>query len=219
MKQINLQSPLLKEAFKYLGWFLLIIFIWFHGCSKGDGTQKVTVTVPEVKGKFEPKKPEHKPIVINENKKANTQKVFIENPIDPQILAENEKLKQDFEKANDSIKKLQFAKAVQLNKFSTDFEDDNILININGIVQGEVKEITPGYKIKEKTLEVPVKTKETFLRVLVGAEIEYKPGYIRPIIKGNLYLQNKKGNILSLGYDNFQNYYLGYNISILNLKK
>lgn len=217
MIQINLLSPLLKEFLKYLGWILLIVFVSFHGCSNdGNEVQIVKVTVPEVKGTFTPQKPVNTPIG---QKVSKGKTVYIENEIDPQLLAENISLKADFAKANDSIKKLQFAKAIQLNKFSSDFEDENVVININGIVQGEVKEITPGYKIKERKIEVPVKVKETFLRVLVGGELEYKPGYIRPIFKGNIMLQGKKGNILSFGYDNFQNYYAGYNISILNLKK
>lgn len=215
--QINPFSPLLKEALKYLGWILLIIVLWFHSCSNdGKDIQIIKVTVPEVKGTFKPQKPTNTPIG---QKTSKGETIYKENPIDPKLIAENEKLKQDFAKANDSIKKLQFAKAIQLNKFSSTFEDENLLLNINGIVQGEVKEITPNYTIKERKLEVPVKIKQTFLRVLVGAELEYKPGYIRPIVKGNLFLQGKKGNILSFGYDNFQNYYAGYNVSILNLKR
>jgi hypothetical protein len=37
---------------------------------------------------------------------------------------------------------LLFGKAVKLNKFSTKFEDDNLLLNIDGVVQGEVQEVT-----------------------------------------------------------------------------
>lgn len=213
-----MNKDIIKSLF-FENWSYIVIvilcFLLFKSCQE-PATQIVTVTVPEVKGKFEPKKPINIPIG---QKTPKGKTIYIENEIDPLLLAENEKLKQDFAKANDSIKKLQFAKAIQLNKFSTDFEDENLVINIEGIVQGEVKEVTPNYKIKEKKIEVPVKVKETYLRVLVGADLEYKPGYIQPIYKANLMLQGKKGNILSFGYDNFQNYYLGYNFSILNLKK
>jgi len=196
---------------------VVLAFFLFKSCSgTTPSPQIVKVTVPEVKGTFTSQKPVNIPIG---QKVSKGKTVYIENEIDPQLLAENISLKADFAKANDSIKKLQFAKAIQLNKFSSDFEDENVVININGIVQGEVKEITPGYKIKERKIEVPVKVKQTFLRVLVGGELEYKSGYIRPIFKANLMLQGKKGNILSFGYDNFQNYYAGYNISILNLKR
>lgn len=195
---------------------VVLIFFLFRSCQGNESAmQTVKVIVPEVKGTFNAKKPVNIPITNAVVKEYLT----TENPINEKLIAENEKLKKDFAKANDSIKQLSFNKAIQLNKFSSKFEDENLTLNINGIVQGEVKEITPNYTIKEKKIEVPVKIKETFLRVLVGADIEYKPGYIRPIFKANLMLQGKKGNILSFGYDNFQNYYAGYNVSILNLKK
>jgi len=201
---------------------VVLLFFLFRSCQGNESaTQTVKVIVPEVKGSFEAKKPVHESILnkakLPQLKKGET--VYKENPIDKKLLAENEKLKKDFAKADSTTKDVIFEKVSTLNKFSSNFEDENIIIDINGIVQGEVKEITPNYKIKEKKIEVPVKIKETFLRVLVGADIEYKPGYIRPIFKANLMLQGKKGNILSFGYDNFQNYYLGYNVSILNLKK
>jgi hypothetical protein len=49
---------------------------------------------------------------------------------------------------------LLFGKAVKLNKFSTKFEDDNLLLNIDGVVQGEVQEVTPSYTIKKKEVQL-----------------------------------------------------------------
>lgn len=215
MFQINLQSPLLKEAFKYLGWVLLFFVLWFRGCSDNEKSSVTAkVIVPEVKGKFEPKKPSH------------TSVSYVLKPTDakPSVLEqnlinENKKLKQDFEKANDSIKKLQFAKAIQLNKFSTDFEDDNLLLNIDGIVQGEVKEITPSYTIKPKKVEVQVKPKETVFRLLGGLELGNNTKLDGFAAKGNLMFQNRKGNIISASFDTNQTIWIGYNFSIFNIKK
>jgi hypothetical protein len=216
MKQINLHSPFLKEFVKYLGWILLFIVLWFRGCS---GTtplpQKVKVTVPEVKGKFEAKKPINVPI----NNSVIKEYLTTENPINPKLLAENEKLKVDFAKASDSIKKLQYSKAVQLNKFSTKFEDENLLLNINGIVQGEVKEITPNYTIKEKKIEVLVKPKETVFRLLGGMELGNNTKLDGFAAKANLMLQNRKGNIISGSFDTNQNIWIGYNFSIFDIKR
>lgn len=195
----------------------ILLFLLFRNCSGIDTKpQIVKVAVPEVKGKFEAKKPINIPVG---QKVSKGKTIYIENEIDPLLLAENEKLKQDFAKANDSIKKLQFAKAIQLNKFSTDFEDENVVISINGIVQGEVKEITPGYKIKERKIEVPVKTKETVFRVLGGLEVGNNIQLSNLIIKANLMMQNCKGNVLSASYDTQKNIYVGYSFSIFNLKK
>jgi hypothetical protein len=51
------------------------------------------------------------------------------------------------------IKQLLFGTAIKLNKFSTKFEDDNLLLNIDGVVQGEVQ-VTPSYTIKKKRVAV-----------------------------------------------------------------
>jgi len=216
MKQINLHSPFLKEFVKYLGWILLFIVLWFRGCSgTTPSPQIVKVIVPEVKGKFEAKKPINVPI----NNSVIKEYLTTENPINPKLLAENEKLKVDFAKASDSIKKLQYSKAVQLNKFSTKFEDENLLLNIDGIIQGEVKEITPNYTIKEKKIEVQVKPKETVFRLLGGMELGNNTKLDGFAAKANLMLQNRKGNILSGSFDTNQNIWIGYNFSIFDIKR
>lgn len=222
---INLYNPLWKEFLKYLGFFILGCFValWFKGCSSSEiPNVYAKVTVPEVKGSFQAKKPFHEPIVINANNTANMQKgetTYIENPIDKKLIAENEKLKSDYEKANESIKQLSFNKAIQLNKFSTKFEDENLLLNINGIVQGEVKEITPNYTIKEKKIEVPVKQKETVFRLLGGLEVGNNRHLDAFKLKANLMFQNKKGNIISGSFDTNQTIWVGYNVSIFDVKR
>lgn len=215
--QINPYSPLLKESFKYLGWVLLFLFLWFNGCSnKEKSSTTTTVIVPEVKGQFTAKKPVNVPVG---QKVSKGKTVYIDNPIDPKLIAENEKLKNDFAKANDSIKKLQFAKAIQLNKFSTTFDDENLLLNIDGIVQGEVKEITPNYTIKARKVEVQVKPKETVFRLLGGMEVGNNTKLDGFAAKANLMFQNRKGNVLTASFDANQVIWVGYNFSILNVQK
>ena len=130
------------------------------------------------------------------------------------MIAENEKLKKDFAKANDSIKKLSFNKAIQLNKFSTKFEDENIVLNVNGVVRGEVKEVTPNYTIKKKEIEVPVKVKEAVFRLLGGVEVGNTKTLDDLSFKGSVLFQNRKGNIISAGYDTDNKIWLGYYRSI-----
>jgi hypothetical protein len=229
MKQINLFTPFWKEALKYLGWVLLFVVLWFNGCSRSAPTpQTAKVIVPEVKGKFEAKKPVHEPIL---NKPNSTQlKISTEpqslstepSPLVQKLIEENKKLAQDFAKANDSIKKLLFDKAVQLNKFSTDFEDENLTLNINGVVQGEVKEITPNYTIKKKTISVPVKQKETVFRVLAGGAVGLNKDLNQAAYKLDLNFQNRKGDIISgeflrVGDQSFG--MVGFKKSIINIKR
>jgi len=217
----NLFSPFYKEALKYLGWVLLFAVLWFNGCSSSKSTlQTAKVKVPEVRAKFKAKKPAHEPVIskIKHTKKRET--IYKDNPIDKKLIAENEKLKQEFSKETDSLKKeILFAKVAQLNKFSTKFEDENLVLNINGIVQGEVKEITPNYIIKEKKIEVPVKVKETVFRVLGGMEVGNTAQLNAFKLKANLMFQNRKGNIISGSFDTNQTVWVGYNISIFDVKR
>ena len=225
MNQMNLHSPFWKEGLKYLGWVLLAVFLWFRGCSSSEIPNVIAkVIIPEVKGKFEPKKPVHEPILIQANSPQlkNGKTIFVENQINKKLLAETEKLKADFAKANDSIKQLSFEKAIQINSFSTDFEDDNIVIDINGIVRGEVQEITPAYTIKQKTVAVPVKVKETVFRVLAGGAIGVNKEINQFAYGLNLNFQNRKGNIISAEYLNIGNQefaMVGYKQSIFNIRR
>lgn len=209
------------ENLKYLGWILLFISLWFKGCSDDEKSSTTAkIIVPEVKGKFEAKKPKHH--IVEPNKKVfiKGKTVYIENEIDPLLLAENEKLKQEFAKEKDSLKRIiAYNKAVQLNKFSSDFEDDNVVINIEGIVQGEVKEITPSYTIKEKKIEVQVKPKQTVFRLLGGLELGNNTKLDGFAAKANLMLQNKKGNIISGSFDTNQTIWIGYNFSVFDIKR
>lgn len=223
---VNLNTPFLKQLLKYIAFFALGCFValWFRGCSGSIPTpQIVKVIVPEVKAKFEAKKPVHEAIVINANNKANVQKgntVFVENPIDEKLITENEKLKLYYAKANDSIRKLLFNKVATLNKFSSNFEDENIIINIDGIVQGEVKEITPNY-IRKK-VEVPVKVKETVFRLLAGGTVGLNKELNQAAYNLDLNFQNRKGNIISAEYLKIggQEFgMVGYKHSIINIKR
>jgi len=226
---INLYSPFWTTFLKYLAFFALGCFVtfWFRGCSGSTPKPQIAkVIIPEVKAKFESKKPAHEPIVINANKTANMQKgktITVENPIDEKLIAENEKLKTAFAKETDSLKKvIAYNKAIQLNKFSTKFEDDNLVININGVVQGEVKQITPNYTIKKKEVEVPVKVKETVFRVLAGGAVGLNKELNQAAYQLDLNFQNRKGNIITAEYLKISGQefgMVGYKHSIINIKR
>lgn len=221
MKLTDLHCQFIKEAFKYLGWVLLFSAIWFRGCNRSEiPNSSVKVIVPETKGSFVVKKPIQVSLVIPSSRSQEKGILsFSQRQQNDALLSENISLKADFAKANDSIKKLQFAKSIELNKFSTKFEDENLLLNIEGVVQGEVKSISPNYTIKEKEVKVPVKTKETFLRLLGGLEIGNNKQLSNPIFKANLGVQNRKGNVITGSYDSKKNIYVGYQFSIFNIKR
>jgi len=220
MIQLNPRSPVFIQFVKYAAVAILtvLIFNWFKGCSPDPikpTTQKVIV--PAISGKFEPKS---KPIDIKHGPIKESKKdgfVYIKNPLNEKLLAENEKLKADYAKMSDSLKSKAYDKAIQLNSFSSKFEDENLLLNLNGTVRGEVQEITPSYTIKKR--EVETKTKETVFRLLAGAEIGSSIITPKLNFKANLMFQNRKGNIISGSYDTNQTVWIGYNKSIFNIKR
>ena len=220
--QINLLDPRIKTFVKsYLGWILFFLMVWFNGCSGNDKTgTKTKVIVPAVSGKLETKRPEQTPLKWPEKdqKKAvikwNEKLIPVENPI-------NIDLSNQYVMAKDSIERLNlYIKAIQLNKFSTKFEDNYLLLNINGIVQGEIQEITPSYTIKERESEAVVK--QTYLRVLAGGAVGINKYLNQGVYKLDVDFQNQKGDILSAEYlrVNNQDYgMIGFKKSIFNLKR
>lgn len=223
MIQINPRSPAFIQLLKYAAVAIIsiLIFSWVKSCSSGPETPKTqTVIVPAKSGSFEPKKPDSKPLEIKQDPITDVKKditVYIPNPLNEKLLQENEQLKLDYSKMSDSLKAKTYEKAIELNTFSSRFEDKFMVLNINGTVRGEVQEITPSYTIKKQKIEVPVK--ETVFRLLAGAEIGSSIIAPKLNFKANLMFQNRKGDIITTSYDTNKNVWVGYNKSIFNIKR
>lgn len=223
--KINLLDPRIKTFFKsYLGWILFFLIVWFNGCSGNDKTAtKTKVIVPAVTGKLESKKPESKPIEIKQEPILEVKKdglVYKENPLNKILVEENKKIKSDYSKMSDSLKSKAFDKAIELNTFSYKSEDKYLKLTIDGIVRGEVQEITPIYEIKEREAEAIVK--QTYLRVLAGGSVGINKDLNQAVYKLDVDFQNKKGDMLSVEYlrVNNQDYgMIGFKKSIFNLKR
>lgn len=216
MKTVNL-----KEVTKWSGWVLLIIVLLLMKTCRPEPTI-ITVEIPEKKGEFDGKKPEHTeitPKTIHEKEYVyrNGKKVYIENPLNEQLLNENEQLKRDFEKANDSIRSLLYEKSIAISKFSSKFEDKNIILDINGLVRGEVQEVTPNYTIKKQTISVPVK--QTVFRLLGGVEAGNTMQLDQLSFKANVGFQNKSGDVLNIGYDTQNVIWVGFSKSLFEIKR
>lgn len=230
----------ISNLLKWSGWVLLFLFLWLKGCGSdcGKTTTNVKVTVPEVKGSFKPKQPNHKPLVQNLNTEPSslTQKVFSkgvhDNSMDSSnvdssnvdslvnaLLSENEQLSRDFYFASDSLKKLKYDKAIQLNLFSESFEDNNIKIDMSGIVRGEVKSIQPFYTIKEREIKTDIRQKEVKFRMLAGGSVGNSVDFQKPVFSANIGFQNKKGGVFRAGYDTEKQILIGYDFSIFSIKK
>lgn len=216
MKTINL-----KNALGWLGWILLFITLFFmKTCSPEPSVVKIEI--PEKKGVFEGKKPEHvqitpKNVHTKENVYIKGEKVYIENPLSEILLSENEILKDQFHIADSINKILLYEKAIAINAFSTTFEDENLKLNINGLVRGEVQEITPSYTIKKQSILVP--NKQTVFRLLGGVEVGNTIQLDKLTFKANLGFQNKSGDILNVGYDNQNVIWVGFSKNIFKVER
>ena len=213
--QINLLDSRIKTFIKsYLGWILFFLMVWLNA-GAGKEIKTVKVIVPTVTGKLESKKPELKPLEIKQEpvvKKDGL--VYKENPFNMILAEENTKLKSDYSKMSDSLKSKAYDKAIELNTFSYKSEDKYLKLTIDGIVRGEVSEITPSYTIKEQESEVFVKEKLPGLKVLGGVEVGNTKTLDDLSFKGSVLFQNRKGNIISAGYDTDNKIWLGYYRSI-----
>ena len=98
----------------------------------------------------------------------------------------------DFNIADSILKSEMFKKATALKNFESVQEDENIILNTQGIVAGEVKEIETLYKIKEQKIAVPIKAK--YFSLSAGAGADFKNN--APVLK------------IGAGYKNYKFDYL-----------
>ena len=190
--------------------FLLVI-LFMKGCGLPKVEVPQVVQTKEVKGKFEAVKPEQK-IIYKYSSNNNNNEEFLQSQIN-ELLSENQKLNDAYLNASDSLKTAMYNKAITINSFTHTWDNDTLKATASGVVRGEVESIKLDYTIKSQKVEVP-KQKETVFRILGGLEVG--TNFTPKVLIG---FQNRKGNILQLGYDTKQQYYIGYHFSIWNIKR
>lgn len=221
--QINLFDKRISKSFLYLGWILFFLCLWFKGCSNGQKVSNNEVVIKEVT-KTLPADTLVKivPITVEQwykdTKAENKLKADIKEMYSRLLNYEEETAWMQEEFAHkDSLQKAELYRlATQLKAFESQFEDEHIKLTINGILAGgEVKEMTPTYTIKERTVNVP----QTKFRLLVGGGLGNSLTFDKPLFNANLGFQNAKGNILRFGYDSEKRIFLGYDFSVFSIKK
>ena len=233
ISQINLFGKQAKTMFQFLfsflGWVLLFLVLWFRGCQSSPSVASSNkIVVPEVNGNFEASKPTHTEIKISEIGQNLSKKELSKNDKSKEIAElkyriqgykeEIELLQDDFNYSDSLHKTELYKKATKLQNFNRKFEDENVYIDINGIVQGEVKEVGAKYYIKEKTIETP-KQKEVKFRLLAGAGLGNSLTFDKPLFNANLGFQNTKGNILRFSFDTQDRIMVGYDFSLFKINK
>lgn len=149
---------------------VLAILLFFKDCN-GNGKTTTTVTIPEVKGKFEAVKPEQKPVnhIVDVNKKVfgqnlSKKELAFWKAEAERLFKENQEMDQAFMNANDSLQQLLYKNAITIKAFNHTFDNDTLSATVTGLVRGEVQKIKLDYTIKERKIEV--KQKEVVFRML-----------------------------------------------------
>lgn len=224
----------LNRFYKFLKGLGIIVVVLllvglFHKCNNsGPGVTIEKITTKEIKGSFESKEVVNIPLVQNHSTEPQKKgSVFIKNPSNDKflqeqidkLLAENKKQSDEFANSNDSLQKLLYEKAIQLNEFSQTFDDDKVKIDVSGIAQGTVKNMKANYTIKPQTIEVAVKQKERVFALKTGIEYGNSIELNKGLLKGNLEFENKKGNSYNVSYDTEKRIWVGYKITIFDIKR
>ncbi len=209
------------QLFKWLGWVLLFLVLWFRGCGSQQNQDDTTIKeIKERKGTFKEDKPVNIPlgtidtILLTKFVKSEPIIKYRSNEINKELANENYNLQIAYINASDSIEKLKlYIDAIQLKKFNKTFEDEFVKANVKGIAFGEVKEVGFDYVIK------PQLVPETKFRLLAGVGVCNTITFDKPLFNANLGFQNKKGNIIEVGYDTEKRINVSYKSSIFKIVK
>lgn len=209
--QINLFHPVIKKVIPWVGWVLFIIYLLI----KCDNEKEITI--PAVVGGGKPitnvlHVPVDRPIEVpkwykdvkkekelfEDNKKLDERVKGYQKTVDSMAIA--------FSKLDSISKSNAYMEAIKLNRFSTEFEDDYLKLNIQGVVRGEVQEITPAYMIKEQKITIE-DLRKRYLLFGGGAGISTNGNMFTGKI--NLSLQNKKGSLYTASFQRMGNQNFG----------
>lgn len=194
---------------------LLIIFIQRSCCNTSKGFEKKKeIVIPEKKGSFPPVKlMKVYDTIIKDSIVFKDRKINVINPLDKQMVI-------DYLKAKDSIERLNlFIKAVKINKYNQNFDNNDISLNIEAETTGTLNYVKPTYVIKEKKVSAPIYIKQTKFALYTGFELYDSKNLNAPGVKIDLSVQNKKGDLYTAGYDSDKNIYIGYKLRLININK
>lgn len=195
---------------------ILVFVLFFKGC--GKETETITVKVPEVSGDFEEQGPEYiikRDTIYVTKWKTKTKTVEIEtpNPV-------NDSLAIAYQNIKDSLGRYKlYLDAIQIKTFENTFEDEYLKLSLTGRVQGDLLGITPKYTIKEREIETEIESAK--LRFLLGGGIGNNLNFNDFTYRGNLGLQNAKGNIIRAGYSKMRGedyIFLEYDFSLFQIE-
>ena len=214
----------LNRFYRMLKWvgvigIAILIGILLRKCKEEPSVTTQKVTTKEVKGSFKPAEPKNTAV---DNRFTDIGKTindkFLQEQID-KLLTENQKLIELFSEKPAAEKDSLYKEAIKLNEFSQTFDDDKVKIDVSGIAQGKVKTIKADYFIKPQKIDVEVKQKQRIFALKLGGEYGNSLELNKGVFKGNIEFENKKGNSFSYSYDSDKRHWLGYKMTIFDIKR
>lgn len=136
---------------------------------------------------------------------------YVTNPV-------NSKLVEEYDALKDSLgKKQAYIDAITQREYNEVYEDSLVKIDVYTKVQGKMLKQAPKYYVKPITVTytdtIKIPAPKLRNKLLGGVEYGTDIKFSNPVFKGNILLQNKKDNILSVSYDTDKRIWIGYTIS------
>lgn len=104
-----------------------------------------------------------------------------------------------------------YAEAIKIRQYRQDFNDSIADVSIFAETQGELIKLAPTVTLKKRPEE-----KKTVFAVYGGLEAM---GLNNSALKANIFIQNRSGDLFTVGYDTNKNIYVGYSFRLINIKR
>ena len=185
----------------YLIIVALLVVIFTH---RSCGDQKVvTRDVVKFDTIYKPVELPQKVVTRYVNKKGET--VYLPGKVDTVLVKEFE---------NSDKKDSLYAEAIRIRQYRQDFNDSIADVSVFAETQGELLKLAPTVKLKARLPD-----KKTVFALYGGVDVFNSTSLDNFGVRANLGVQNKRGDIISAGYDTNNNVYVGYTVRILNIRR
>ena len=190
---------------------LIIIIFLQNSCENKIDNSNVIITPPKESG-FDYIKPDEidKPDYIYITTKGDT--VRFQNPL-------NKELKNKYDsiaKTNDSLQlKLLYYTAIQNRSYKKVFDNKDITATVFAETTGTLDSLRFDYIIKPDTIPV----KKTVFRLLAGPSLDFNPITFKTNLGANIGIENKNGNVITLGVNTNKDFRVGYLFNLWDYKK
>ena len=190
----------------------LIIFIFLQDSCNNKIDNSNTIITPPKEGSFEYTKPDEvdKPDYIYITTKGDT--VRFQNPLNKELKSKYDSVA----KSNDALKlKLLYYSAIQTRSYKKVFDNKDVTATVFAETTGTLDSLRFDYVIKSDTFKV----KQPVFRLLAGPSLQSNITTLKTNLGLNLGIQNKKGNILTVGYNTNQQITATYYYNLWTIKK